>query len=359
MAWVAGCSDPSSSDAGARPPAAKPPAPATGAANGAGTAIGTATATAAPNDPQAVAINTASAPQGAAKGFDPAYMRAEVLLARAHFSPGVVDGRDGANLRNAIAAYQQAHGLPVSGSLDPQTWRALTAADSRPAVTAYVVTQTDVAGPFAPVITNDDLAAMARLDRLGYSSPRELLAERFHMDELLLAALNPQADFGKAGARILVAALSTQTLPAPVKTIEVDKSHDQLRALDEQGTVMAVYPATVGSTERPAPTGAFTVKGVAHDPVYTYDPKLLTFGDRSAGKLTIKPGPNNPVGVAWIDLSIPTYGIHGTPDPRLVGKVTSHGCVRLTNWDVTELADAVKAGARVVFLGEERKAAGV
>jgi lipoprotein-anchoring transpeptidase ErfK/SrfK len=309
----------------------------------------------APDDPAAVAVNTAAWSAVSAKGADPRLVRAQVLLARAHFSPGVIDGREGENLRHAVAAFEGAHGLPADGKLDTQTWGALTAADAAPAITSYVISEADVRGPFTPPVTpKDNYAAMARLDRLNFATPLEGLAERFRMDETLLKALNPGADFAAAGTRILVAATPERTLPAPVTAIEVDKAARQVRAFDAQGRLLAAYPATVGSTERPAPSGAAKVKGVAEDPVYTYNPKVLTFGDRTKGKLTIQPGPNNPVGAVWIDLDIPTFGIHGAPDPRLVGKVASHGCVRLTNWDARELAQAVKPGVRVTFVGVEQ-----
>lgn len=151
-----------------------------------------------------------------------------------------------------------------------------------------------------------------------------------------------------------MAAPGPATLPAAVSAIEVDKSQRQVRAYGPDGAILATYPATVGSAERPAPTGRFAVKGLAPNPTYTYDPKRLTFGDKSKGKLTIQPGPNNPVGAEWIDLTVPTYGIHGAPEPRLVGKAASHGCVRLTNWDVRQLASAVKKGVPVLFVGTER-----
>ncbi len=280
-----------------------------------------------------------------------ALVRAEVLLARAHFSPGVIDGQDGGNLQNAIAAFEAAHGLPVDGKMDEQVWAAL-AKDTRPALTDYVITADDVKGPFLAKIPTD-LTEMAKLDALGFTSPLEALAERFHMDENLLKTLNPGVDFSVPGTRIVVAALGPDKLPAPVTRIEVDKTKRQVRAYGGD-VLLAVYPATVGSAERPAPEGEWAVRTVAPNPTYTYDPSRLTFGKAAQGKLTIKAGPNNPVGSTWIDLTKDTYGIHGTPDPRLVGKTASHGCVRLTNWDVRQLGQAVKKGTVVAFVGVEQ-----
>jgi lipoprotein-anchoring transpeptidase ErfK/SrfK len=280
-----------------------------------------------------------------------ALVRAEVLLARAHFSPGVIDGQDGGNLQNAIGAYETAHDLPVDGKMDDQVWAAL-AKDTRPALTDYVITADDVKGPFLAKIPTD-MTEMSKLDVVGFTSPVEALAERFHMDETLLKTLNPGVDFGVAGTKIVVAALGPDKLPAPVTRIEVDKTKRQVRAYGGD-VLLAVYPATVGSTERPAPEGDWAVRTVASNPTYTYDPSRLTFGKAAQGKLTIKAGPNNPVGSTWIDLTKDTYGIHGTPDPRLVGKTASHGCVRLTNWDVRQLGQAVKAGTVVDFVGVEQ-----
>jgi len=366
------CSDPAKppQTAAAAPPAAAPPAPAPVPAVAqidappldappvSETSDVSATATAsAPASPVAEAINQAAWPPAAAdkQAKRDALLRAEVLLARAHFSPGVIDGQDGGNLRNAVAAYQLAHGMTPDGKLNAEVFKAL-AADSAPAVAAYTIAPADVAGPFLDAIPTD-YVEMAKLPHLGFTSPREALAEKFHMDEALLTALNPGVDFSQAGATILVAQAGPEKLNRPVVAIEVDKSARQVRAYGADGMLLATYPATVGSTERPAPTGVFAVKGVAPNPTYTYDPKRLSFGDKSMGKLTIQPGPNNPVGAVWIDLSIPTYGIHGAPDPRLVGKVASHGCVRLTNWDVRQLASAVKKGVKVSFVGAERPGA--
>jgi lipoprotein-anchoring transpeptidase ErfK/SrfK len=281
-----------------------------------------------------------------------ALLRAEVLLARAHFSPGVIDGQDGGNLQNAIAAFEAAHGLPVDGKMDEQVWAAL-AKDTQPALTDYVITAEDLKGPF-PAKIPTDMAEMAKLDALGFTSPVEELAERFHMDEALLKSLNPGADFSQAGTKIVVAALGPDKLKAPVTRLEVDKTKRQIRAYGAGEVLLAVYPATVGSTERPAPEGEWAVRTVAPNPTYTYDPSRLTFGKTAEGKLTIKPGPNNPVGSTWIDLTKDTYGIHGTPDPRLVGKTASHGCVRMTNWDVRQLSQAVKKGTVVAFVGVEQ-----
>jgi lipoprotein-anchoring transpeptidase ErfK/SrfK len=281
-----------------------------------------------------------------------AMLRAQVLLARAHFSPGVIDGRDGGNVKNAIAAFEAAHDLPVDGAMDDQVWAALSQ-DERPAVTDYLITPEDAKGPFVAKIPTD-YAEMAKLPALSYSTPSEALAEKFHMDEALLKALNPGIDFGTVGTRIVVAALGPDKLAGSVARIEVDKTKRQIRAFGDGDVLLAVYPATVGSSERPAPAGEWEVRTTAPNPTYTYDPSRLTFGKASQGKLTIKAGPNNPVGSTWIDLTKDTFGIHGTPDPRLVGKTASHGCVRLTNWDVRQLSLAVKKGTKVDFVGVEQ-----
>jgi lipoprotein-anchoring transpeptidase ErfK/SrfK len=332
-----------------------PPPPILQVADPAPLALPPAPQPAPPVSLQAAAINEATWPlsEPAAPAKSAALVRAEVLLARARFSPGMIDGQDGGNLQNAVAAFEAAKGLPVDGNLNPQVWTALTQADPGPAVVAYVIAPGDVKGPFLATIPTK-YEEMAKLDHLGFTSPLEGLAEKFHMDQALLKSLNPGADFGQAGTGILVAAIGPETLPAPVAAIEVDKNQRQVRAYGADGALLATYPATVGSSERPAPTGAFTVAGVARNPTYTYDPSRLTFGDKSMGKLTIQPGPHNPVGAVWIELSIPTYGIHGAPDPRLVGKTASHGCVRLTNWDIRQLASGVKRGAKVNFVGVER-----
>ncbi|WP_310538628.1 L,D-transpeptidase, partial [Phenylobacterium sp.] len=277
-------------------------------------------------------------------------IRAQVLLDRAHFSPGVIDGRGGENVKNAIAAYERANDLTPDGLLDAEVWAKLTA-DSGPALMDYVVTQADATGPYTPEIPKK-YEDMAKLDRLGFTNPVEAMAERFHMDQALLLALNPGVDFTVAGATILVAATSAGALPAKVAAIEVDKALKQVRAYDAAGKLLAVYPATVGSTDMPTPAGELAVRTIAPAPTWTYDPAKLNFGDKSAGKLVVKAGSNNPVGAVWIDLTKETYGIHGAPEPKLVGKVASHGCVRLTNWDAVQLSKAVEKGTKVVFMGE-------
>jgi len=341
----------------AAPPLITPPPPNSSAAN-ATPAIDPRAAL----PPAGQAIDQASfEPDAAASAgpatYDPRLVKAEVLLDRAGFSPGAVDGKSGSNLKRAIAAFAQARGLASTGELDAEVLQALVAADPAPVAQVYRITAADEAGPFIGQPPKD-YRLLAALPALAYSDPEQALAERFHMSRVLLEAMNPGVDFTQAGQDILVAAPRLAPRDFQAARIEVDKTANQLRAYDADGRLLAVYPASVGSAERPAPSGQFEVTAVAPNPAYFYDPARLTFTPQGAtGRLRIAPGPNNPVGLTWIALSIPTYGIHGAPDPTTIGKRQSHGCVRLTNWDAVELGRAVRKGVTVDFVGSETRRA--
>lgn len=305
--------------------------------------------------PEAQAIETATLTGGLSPDSEQQLLvRVETLLDRAHFSPGVIDGRPGANLHNAIAAYAEAHGLASDGALTVQVFQALTTADKTPVTQDYTITAEDEKGPFIGSVPSD-FAALAKLKRPGYRDPVQELAEKFHLSEALLRALNPNANLAAAGTTILVVRPGNGDLGDTVARVEVNKSTNQVSVYDASGAVVAAFPATVGSSERPAPSGRWAVAFATFNPSYTYDPKRLTFGDKSRGVLTIAAGPNNPVGTTWIELTKKTFGIHGAPDPSLVGKTASHGCVRLTNWDAAALGHAVKKGTPVVFVGQTSK----
>ena len=294
-------------------------------------------------------INNADLPlPKESKAPSPLLIKAQVLLDREHASPGVIDGRAGENMANAIAAFEATHNLPPDPELSAPVWAALTANQTGPVVIDYDITAKDIAGPFTPNIPSD-YAKLAELPHVNYRNVTEMLAERFHMDERLLTALNRGADFEKAGTRILVADVFKQPLKAKIAQINVDKGKGRVQAVDEQGKLIVAYPATVGSDALPSPSGDYKVKGVAWHPVYSYNPQKNFQQGKNKGKLTIASGPNNPVGTVFIALSKPTYGIHGTPDPSKIDKTASHGCVRMTNWDAEELAHMVRAGLPVHF----------
>jgi lipoprotein-anchoring transpeptidase ErfK/SrfK len=297
-------------------------------------------------------VNEAGFEAPAGREISPVVLKAQILLDRLRFSPGVIDGHLGDNLSKAIVAFEKAQGLPTDGKLDQKTWdRLIEAAPREPVLTEYTIEEKDVSGPFAKEIP-DAFEKLAELDRLAYRNPRELLAERFHMDEDLLAALNRGRAFDAPGTTIVVADPRPDNGAREIKgeRIEIDKSAGVVRLLDSEGKALAVYPASIGSEEKPAPSGTHTVRAVAKNPVYTYNPEYKFKGVKADKPFQIKPGPNNPVGTVWIDLSAESFGIHGTPEPAKVGKVASQGCVRLTNWDVEELAALVKKGMPAVFV---------
>jgi lipoprotein-anchoring transpeptidase ErfK/SrfK len=309
-------------------------------------------------------------------------MQLQVVLDRLGFTPGVVDGESGMSTRNALAGFQESRGLPVTGEADSATRQALAQWSNIPATRVVTIPADFAAGPFQPTPPRPE--DQARLSELGYQSLDEKLAERFHTTPETLLQLNPGSieagqsapaapavSHFRAGQRIRVPNVGTDQIdPAAVADtrwrntlatlgvassqpqadrIVVSKSHGTLKAYDAAGHLIATYTATMGSAHDPLPLGAWKVVGVAHNPDFAFNPELLWDVPDTATKQHLPPGPNGPVGVVWIKLDKPHYGIHGTPEPATIGRAQSHGCVRLTNWDAARLAQMVRAGAAVLF----------
>lgn len=271
-------------------------------------------------------------------------LRAQILLERAHFSPGEIDAGAGTNTTRAIAAFQRARGLPGTGELDDATWTALDA-DTTPVLESYIVTDADAAGPYVAVPGR--MLAKAKLKKLGYGSIDEMLGERFHSSPTLLHRLNPGKAF-VAGAELLVPRIDAAPLAAASRVLVLGDDYS-VNLVDDDGRIYARFPATYGSVHDPLPVGDWDIRGVWRNPTYHYNPKLFWDGNRNDPKATIQPGPNNPVGVAWISLSKPHVGIHGTPEPSRISKTQSHGCIRLTNWSVLQVATAVGTDTPVLI----------
>jgi lipoprotein-anchoring transpeptidase ErfK/SrfK len=293
-------------------------------------------------------------------------MQLQIALERLGFSPGVIDGKTGQSLTLALKGFQNANDLEESGELDEATKAALERSPMVPATKMVKIPEGFAEGPFVPDFP-EDAAGQAKLESLGYRDLMEALAERFHTTPETLVALNsPDTAIG-AGKNIVVPNVAEVLAPSienderrwgktlellgvasdqpAIEKIVVDKSESWLRAYGADDKLIAQFPVTTGSEHDPLPLGNWTIKGVARNP----DPKLLRGVDKNAEKQLLKPGPNSPVGVVWIDLSKEHYGIHGTSEPATIGRAESNGCVRLTNWDAAKLAGMVKPGVKVVF----------
>lgn len=281
----------------------------------------------------------------------------QVALDRAGFSPGVLDGRPGRNTREALGRFQQARGLTASGTLDEATREAL--GGPAPTVT-YTLTAEDLAGPYVARIP-DDMMEKRTLEALAYTSVAEMLAERFHTTPQLLARLNPKMAW-KAGQTLQVPNVDPFVPPAQTETrkvnppaadqtadVRVSKASGVLTVRGTDGAVLFSAPVTSGSEHDPLPLGTWKVTAVYLRPVFNYNPDLFWDADPSHGKAKLPAGPNNPVGLVWIDLDKEHYGLHGTPEPSRIGVSQSHGCVRLTNWDALKVASLVKTGTPVIF----------
>jgi len=269
----------------------------------------------------------------------------QVLLDRAGIGPGVIDGVKGGMSESAIRAFEEREGLPVDGALDFDVWMALGGPLAGPVMRSYTITEQDLANLVPPLPT--DYAELATLGWLGYQRPSEMLAERFHMDEDFLRELNLGAAF--LPGETIALADPGGFLPGEVTRIAVRKGQGRLAAFDVFGRMIANYPVTIGSSSTPSPEGVMEVTAVAHLPTYHYSPENFVHGENTE-PLTLPPGPNGPVGSVWIDLSKPSYGLHGTPEPSTLFRRSSHGCVRLSNFDAEELASLVRVGTMVEFV---------
>lgn len=292
-------------------------------------------------------LNNAAWYDNIGKGQFPVYARAHVMLSNAYASPGAIDGTSGKNTLKAISTFQQINGLKPTGELTKETWDLLVSKQgSRPAFVEYTISQADAKVPLAKSIPRD-YALQAKMPGLYYTSMTEMLAEKFHMDEGFLKQLNPKASF-KVGDKIVVANVSNK-LPEDIHLIVAHKGAKQLYLFNSRNQMIGSFPASIGSTNTPSPTGTYKITGVARNPHYSYSPSNFVQGN-NLKPLSLPPGPNGPVGNIWIGLSKKSFGIHGTPSPSMISKSYSHGCIRLTNWDANNLGGKVKSGVTVKFL---------
>lgn len=275
----------------------------------------------------------------------------QVALERVGFSPGVIDGKPGRKTELATREFQRVRGLPATGQLDAATATAL-GVDASAALATYVVHGDDLAavGP-----SPKKWVEKSQLPRLAYESVAAGVAEKFHCSQGLLARLNSGVDLArlKPGDVLTVPAISSDPARPQGDHVQINLGEKVVRVLNGQKQLVGLFHCSIAKDKENLPTGAAKVVVIQENPEYTFDPKMWPEVKDVDRKLLIPPGPRNPVGLCWIGLSLPGYGMHGTPAPEMIGKTGSHGCFRLTNWDALRLGKMLRVGATVEFVGHE------
>ena len=302
--------------------------------------------------------------------LDRSILHVQVILDKLGFSPGILDGREGQSLKNALRGFQTSRGLSVTGKIDQPTLRALYQYRAARPTKMIALTQEMLAGPYVNPFPKE-YPDQAKLPSLAYRSPLEKLAEMFHTTPKVLVELNSRETMLRPGTKVVfpnalptsrdytgelkpdwrttLTNLNIDARQPKAKRIVVDKSEGVLKVYDAQDKLVAQFTATMGSEHDPLPIGSWKIQGISQNPTFHYNPDLFWDADSSDKKALLPAGPNGPVGVAWLDLSKPHYGIHGTPNPETIGRAESHGCIRLTNWDVARLSRMVDASTPAVF----------